>query len=657
LAELETVMTILNVAGATIRFAETVLLESVTLTVARGDRWGIVGKNGAGKTSLFELIAGRLAPAAGAVVLAPNTRLAMLDQHREFEPGQTVWDAAAGAFTELIRLEHRLAELSQEIGEAGDRASPELLEEYGHALERFEREDGYTIDARVDAILHGLGFDPVQARTQPAVTLSGGERGRLALARQLATESDLLLLDEPTNHLDLETTAWLESYLAGLDAAVLVVSHDRAFLEQAVNHVLHLEGQRAEAYQGSYSAFVEQRTLRRLSQQRAYEKQSRALAKEEDFIRRNIAGQNSAQARGRQRRLSRMPRLSPPVEDTTRLAVRFDSPSRGGDQVVSVDDITIYIGDKLLISGFSSVIRRGDVVGLVGPNGAGKSTLLRGILGELTPVRGAARLGDSIRVGYYRQDLSDVPLDRTLFDIIHDLKPSWTRGQVHDHLGRFGFSGDAARRRADSLSGGELARMALARLMLSGANLLVFDEPTNHLDVESIEALEDAIAAYDGTVLLVSHDRAFLRALTTRTWALRDGQMEDFGGGFEEWEAAVTERAAAQATAREETARQSRERARAAESRAGRPTGPAPSTQAKRALATLEDNIAEKEARIAVLERELGDERLFLDGEGARRAAGLARELETIRAELRDALSRWEVLSLELEALEQSSQR
>ncbi|HEU4525654.1 MAG TPA: ABC-F family ATP-binding cassette domain-containing protein, partial [Gemmatimonadales bacterium] len=510
-------MTQLSFAGVRVDFGATPLLNEVTFTVTRGERWGIIGRNGAGKTTLFRLVTGELQPSAGAVARASGLRVSLMDQQRQFADAATVWEAAAGPFRSVLELERSLAEQAAALAEAGDRVTEQTLARYDRDLERFQREDGYSVAARVDAVLHGLGFDPDEARVRPLDALSGGERGRLGLVRQLVVPADLLLLDEPTNHLDLETTRWLEGHLRQLDATVLVVSHDRAFLQSVVDHVLHLESGTAQAYTGDYEAFVRQRTERRLAQQRAFAKQARVLAAEEDYIRRNIAGQNSAQARGRRRRLQRVSRLSPPPGEEGAMALRLAADQRGGDQVLAAAGVALEVAGRTLLRDFTARIGRGEIVGLVGPNGAGKSTLLSAIVGDRPPDAGEIRVPDSVRIAYYRQDLAQVPQDRTLYQIIADLRPSWGRGPVQGHLGRFGFSGDSVQRRAGSLSGGETARVALAMMMLSGANFLLFDEPTNHLDVESIEALEDAIEAYDGTVLLVSHDRALLRALTTRT--------------------------------------------------------------------------------------------------------------------------------------------
>ncbi|MGH7616422.1 MAG: ABC-F family ATP-binding cassette domain-containing protein, partial [Gemmatimonadaceae bacterium] len=506
-------MTQFAFADVSVEFGATTLFRDITFTVGVGQRWGVVGRNGTGKTTLFRLLTGEMNPTAGQIARQPGLRVSLLEQHREFPGATTVWEAAAGQFAELLALERSLMEQAARLEHDSSEAA---LDRYGRDLERFEREGGYTITPRVDAVLHGLGFDPGVARSQPVAQLSGGERGRLGLARQLVSPADVLLLDEPTNHLDLETTAWLEEYLQSATATVLIISHDRAFLSAVVDHVLHLEAGTSAVYDGSYESFVEQRTLRRLTHQRQFDQQQKKIAAEQDYIARNIAGQNSKQAKGRRKRLERTPRLSAPSGDEDTMAVRFETAERGGDRVVVGDRATIAVGRRVLIDGLDLTLMRGDRVGLIGPNGSGKSTMIRALLGEHEVSSGELRVGGGITVGHYRQDLAQVPMDRTLYDVINDLRPTWDRRLVQGHLGRFGFSGDEVQRRADTLSGGERARVALAMLMLGRANLLILDEPTNHLDVESIEALEDAIEQYDGSVLLVSHDRALLRALTTR---------------------------------------------------------------------------------------------------------------------------------------------
>jgi ATP-binding cassette subfamily F protein 3 len=644
-------MTLLSVSGVAVEFGATRLFADVTFTVGRGEKWGVVGRNGTGKTTLFRLLTGEAEPTRGTVARVSGLGFSVMEQHRDFPGATTVWEAAAGPFAELLELERSLAEQGTALAEAGDRCTPAMLARYDRDLERFEREGGYTLAPRIDAVLHGLGFDPDRARTQALAGLSGGERGRVGLAQQLVAPADVLLLDEPTNHLDLETTRWLEEYLRGLDATVLLISHDRVFLQKVVDHVLHVEAETATPYTGDYEAFIRQRTERRLAQQRAFTKQSRVIAAEEDFIRRNIAGQNSAQAKGRRRRLTRVSRLSPAPGDEGVMSIRLEAGARGGDQVLVADNLRVAIGDRVLLDRFSARVQRGDVIGFIGPNGSGKTTLLGTLMGERQPDSGEVRIPESIHPAHYRQDLAQVPVERSLYDVINDLRPNWGRGAIQGHLGRFGFSGDTVLREAATLSGGERARMALAMMMLSGANLLLFDEPTNHLDVESIEALEDAIEAYDGTVILVSHDRALLRALTTRVWVLHQGRMTDFPGSFDEWEAASAERAHAAdvEAAEEEALRRVHERKQTRRSEDAKKRQQSTRRTAERKLAEAESAVTLCEARVAEIRTRLEDPGLYATPEGAAQARTLGNELETSRADLERALAQWEAATAALE--------
>jgi len=638
-------------AGVGVDFGATKLFADVTFTVAPGERWGIVGRNGSGKTTLFRLLTGDLEPTRGSIARAPGLRVSLLEQHRDYGTASTVWEAAAGELAELLALEHSLVEQAANL--AHD-SSPAALARYGDDLERFEREGGYAVTARIDAVLHGLEFDPAQARITPLAALSGGELGRLGLARQLMSTADVLLLDEPTNHLDLETTRWLEQYLTASERTVLLVSHDRAFLSATVDHVLHLEGGTAMPYSAGYTNFVAQRAERRLAQQRAFEQQQRTIAHEKDYIARNIAGQNTKQAKGRRKRLERLPRLSPVIGAEGTMALRLEVADRGGDQVVTAKNVSLGVAERTLVERFSGTLKRTDVVGLIGRNGTGKSTLLRALLGEHPIKEGELTIGGSITTGYYRQDLSQVPLEKTLYQVIEELRPKWERGPIQGHLGRFGFSGQEVLRRADSLSGGERARLALAILMLSRANLLILDEPTNHLDVESIEVLEDAVEEYDGTVILVSHDRALLRALTTRIWILHERRVTEFAGGFAEWEEVSTERAhaAAVSAAEEQALRRVHERQRVA---------PAAKRDPRKALQRAQREVQEAEAAVAALEAEvarivaaLEDPALYTRPDGARAAHELGQQLETRKRELEAGLERWARATEQVETTQKS---
>src|SRR5437016_1610741 len=528
-------MTQLAFAGVGVDFGATNLFSDVSFTVAPGERWGIVGRNGTGKTTLFRLLTGDLEPTRGSIARPPGLRVSLLEQHRDYGTATTVWEAAAGDLAELLALEQSLVEQAANL--AGD-SSPRALARYGEALEP-------------------------------------------------------------------------------------------------------CEGGTATPYSAGYSDFVAQRAERRLAQQRAFEQQQRTIAHEQDYIARNIAGQNSKQAKGRRRRLERLPRLSPVIGPDGTMALRFEVTERGGDQVVTAKNVSVAVGTRTLVERFSGTLERTGVVGIIGRNGAGKSTLLRALLGEHPLHGGELRLGASITTGYYRQDLSQVPLDRTLYEVISALRPKWVRGQIQGHLGRFGFSGQEVLRRAGSLSGGERARLALAILMLSGANLLILDEPTNHLDVESIEALEDAVEGYDGAVILVSHDRALLRALTTRIWILHERHMTEFAGGFAEWEEVSTERAhaAAVSAAEEQALRQVHERHRGARSPTNDPRKEL--RRAQRELEEAEAAVAELEAQVAKVVAALEDPALYTRPDGAARAHELGAQLETLKRDLEGGLERW----------------
>jgi len=647
-------MTQVSVGNAWVEFGATTLFKDITFTVAAGERWGVVGRNGTGKTTLFKLITGDLAPSRGTVTRQSGLVVSMMGQHRDYGDATTVWEAAAGPFAELLALEISLAEQAVAMATSHDDAS---MARYGRDLERFEREGGYTIAPRVDAVLQGLGFDATKARTQRLETLSGGERGRVGLARQLVAPSDILLLDEPTNHLDLETTAWLEQYLREVDRTVILVSHDRAFLAAVVDHVLHFEGDSATPYVGNYEAFIMQRQERRLAQQRAFDKQQKVIASQVDYIARNLAGVNTRQAKGRRKLLARMPRLGAPIGEDGSMSLRLEVAERGGDQVAVAEKLRVQVEDRILIDRFDGRIVRGDRLGIVGPNGAGKSTLLKTLVGERPADGGQLRVGNSISVAYYDQNLSQVPLDKSLYDVINELRPTWERRMVQGHLGRFGFSGDEAQRRAETLSGGERARVALAMLMLSKANLLVLDEPTNHLDVETIEVLEDAIEAYDGTVILVSHDRAMLRALANKVWVLHDRHITTFDGTFAEWEVVSEERAhAAAVRASEEVAlRRVDEKKKTA-----RPDTSAP--DAKKALRAARDRAAKAEQLVETLEAEVGaltqtleDPALYTKPDGVERAHRMGKELDVLRGRLDKALADWERETATLEQLERAT--
>jgi len=576
----------------------------------------------------------------------------MLDQYRDFGNAATVWEAAAAGFEELLSLERVLGEESERLGTLGSQVSEADLRGYDRRLERFHHLGGYSFHAQVDAVLQGMGFDALAARSRSLDELSGGERGRVGLAAQLAAPADLLLLDEPTNHLDLDTIDWLRRHLQESEKTVMVISHDRAFLDDFADHVLHLSHGSAIPYRGGYSSFVQQRDQALLTLRRKADEQRKEIARQEDFIRKNIAGQNTAQAKSRRTRLARLPRLSPPPEEDDAMAVRFELSARGGDQVLLMEDVIVRVGARTLVDGFSAVARRGEVIALVGPNGSGKTTLLATILGERHPSTGTLRLGAGITAAWYRQDHAHLPVGRAVYDCIAEAQPTWGRGRIQDHLGRFGFSGEEVQRSTDSLSGGERSRVALALLTVQGSNLLVLDEPTNHLDVESIEALEDALENYPGTVILVSHDRALLRELATRVWAFQAGGIQDYPGTFVEWESRAAEAERARLERRMEADRSARaqDKVQLRKAMEAQRERIAPIRAARKSVEHQEELVTRAEKEVAKLQTDLANPELY-DGtpEHLRQVERMNTDLREARVALDNALAGW---SKALELLE-----
>ena len=638
-------MSLLSLSDIAVEFGATTLFNGVTFTVGKGDRWGIVGRNGSGKTSLFKIITGTLTPVRGAVARMPGLKVSLLDQHRDFGGAVSVWDAAALPYAPVMALEISLAEQAAKLAELGERAPAALLEQYGHDLETFAHEGGYTFHARVDAVLQGLAFDAEESKTRRVATLSGGERGRVGLAAQLVAPADLLLLDEPTNHLDLETTAWLQEYIRDLDETVIVISHDRAFLDEIADHVLHLEGQTAYTYRGGYSSFVQQRAERRLALERQVDQQRKMIAKEEDYIRRNIAGQNTSQAKGRRKRLDRLPRLTPPPGSGGTMELRLEISERGGDRVIAAEnahrrDRRPHARARLLRDREPRRRDRARRPERRGQDHAHQDAARR--------ARTAGRRGEARRLRVARVFPSGPRQASARCEPVRSDRESPpaldARREFKITSGCFGFSGEEVFRSTRTLSGGERSRLALAVIVLQRANMLVLDEPTNHLDVESIEAIEDAIEEYEGTVLLVSHDRALLRELATRVWAFNGDRLVDFGGTFVDWERQLKDAALAKraSDAVASDARKEQEKIRARGNAAAEQKDQAARRAEKKAADNAERAVHDLEQKVAELRRALDDPDLY-DGSAAKakHAGKLDKELAAAQRSLDDALAQW----------------
>ena len=514
------------------------VLRDVSWEIRPGDRIGLVGVNGAGKSTQLRILAGLEEPSSGQVVRQGDPRIAYLQQEFDVDPRRTVRQELFQAFGEAAEVLNRQALVEQEM--AGERAASDpdhldaLIRELGDLQSRFEALHGYELDARIDRLLPTIGFAPEQA-DQPVGDHSGGWQMRIALGKILLQEPDLLLLDEPTNHLDVATIQWLEEYLLAQTVPLVVISHDRAFLDRVCNQIVETERGVSRAYLGNYSQHLEQKRLEREAGLAAFERQQKELASQQAYIDRfRASATRSTQAKSREKLLEKVERIEAPSESVGGPRFRFPPAPRCGRQVAVIDDLTHSYGDRILFLGAELEVERGDRIALVGPNGAGKSTLLRLIVGLETPQEGRAGLGaHNVVAGYFEQNQAEaLNLERTVIDTLFEAVPDWTQTQVRSLLGSLGFSGDAVLKQVGQLSGGERARLALALLLVSPCNLLVLDEPTNHLDIPAKEMLEDALRAYEGAALLVSHDRYFITRVANRIVELRDGELVLYRGDY-----------------------------------------------------------------------------------------------------------------------------
>ena len=593
------------------------VLSGASLAIEAGEKVGLVGRNGAGKTTLLEILAGRLRPDEGSVEYPGGARVGMTDQSLYAgERGRsTLEEEITSAFAPLMRREAELRELEERI--SGD-PSGELLERYGRLQGEFERDGGYSYRARAASAISGLGFDPEDWR-RPLASFSGGEQSRIALARLLLEEPDLLLLDEPTNHLDLKAMEWLEGFLKGLRSAVLVVSHDRHFLDAVADSILELEDGRLERYPGNYTRYAAEKAAREERLARKAKANAERRAQLERFIERNRAkARKASQAKSKQKLLERMEKVEPPRRKARRgMRLELGGASRTGRVVLEMEDVAYAHGDgEAVISGADLVIERGEKVALVGPNGAGKSTLMRLAAGQLSPQRGSVNLGHNVRPAYQDQQLTGLDDGKTLLRETMD-KTGLDPDEARDLLGAFLFSGDDVFKKVGSLSGGERSRLALAEIVAGEANLLLLDEPTNHLDIPSREALEEALAGYGGTVLLISHDRYLLRRVATRIIELEGGGLRDYPGGYDYY------RSHRRVEAREPGGRRGRR------SRIQPGQSPQQSVLAAR-LVAVEGEIEAVERRINRLEKELATADLYADGRRSREVVLEHRELKGV---------------------------
>jgi len=624
-------MSILTASNLAKSYGPQDVFEDVSFEIPHGAKIALVGPNGSGKTTLLHLIAGLEEPTAGTIHRAKGLRIAYLPQQADFSGSNTLWETMLEVFADLQAQSAALHCL--EIAMADPITREEALQRYSPALEAFELAGGYTYEQRIDQVLSGLGFGEDDYQ-RPVAQLSGGQKTRALLARLLLEEPDLLLLDEPTNHLDLAGIEWLEDCLKAWKGAVLVVAHDRAFLNAVVERVWELEWSRLKRYRGNYSAYVVQKAEHAALQQARYKQQQQIIARTEEFIRRNIAGQRSREAKGRRKRLARMERIERPHGGTvTAPLLDLGNVARSGDLVLGLHNLTVgYDSANPLFTAEEFELRRGQRVALLGPNGSGKTTLVRTILGQVPPLAGRIRVGASVHLGYFAQGhVGLVPEETVLKTVLNT--GELTISQARNLLGRYRFSGDDVFKHIGDLSGGEQARVALAVLALQGANVLLLDEPTNHLDIPSQEALQEVLSGFGGTLLIVTHDRYLIRRLATHVWAIEGGLLWEFKEGYEEYHTWEMQRRQQRQARRENRGRTERERAQKTRKAAEREAARQSRRQAKleQAIHRLEMHRKQLEAQLAAAS----------ERQAVERVRQLGAEYAWVEAELDALLAAW----------------
>jgi ATP-binding cassette subfamily F protein 3 len=612
------------------------VFDGVTVEIPHQSRIALVGPNGAGKTTLLNLLVNLDTPTQGEIFIAKGTQIGFLPQRPELVGEHTLWEEALNAFESLRAMEARLNALEHDMADPEKYES--ALEAYGVLQEEFDHLGGYTYETKIRMVLTGVGFAPDDYNlTLPQ--LSGGQKTRALLARLLLSEPTLLILDEPTNHLDIQAVEWLESYLKTFSGAVLAVSHDRYFMDNFASTIWELDWGRVEVYRGNYSHYIRQRTERHERIAKEFESQQEFIAKEEAFIRKHMGSRLTAQAKGRQKKLETMRKrgkiIERPRAPKRDMNLRLQASMRSGDKVLMTKNLTIgYEADQPLFSVPDITLWRGEIAALIGPNGAGKSTFLKTVIGQLEALEGSAELGASVKLGYFAQAHERLEPTNTLIDEITSIQPM-PNSEARSYLGQYLFSGDDVFRTVNTLSGGERGRLALAKLSLSGANLLLLDEPTNHLDIESQEVLQDVLSDFNGTILIVSHDRYLIDALATQIWWAQRGQMTVYEGTYREFMSERNGTATAEAEASD---------GKAKSTSLSEPKKPAHGLNAfelKKRIAQVEERIHHLEEELGVIQSQIANASNSGDAKAIRQ---LGIDYNDTEQALNEAMAEWEML-------------
>jgi ATP-binding cassette, subfamily F, member 3 len=640
-------MTLASIGGLTKYYGAELIFQDLNFQVARGDKIALVGINGAGKSTLLKIIAGLETPDSGQIAMARGMRVAYLAQEVRFSGERTLWQEMEAALSGLAELRTQIEALDPIIADTDAPGWQAAMERYGELTARFEHGGGYEVEPRIKRTLQGLGFHEAQY-DQRLSQFSGGQKTRAALAATLLADPDLLLLDEPTNHLDMEALEWLEQFLRGWDGTLIVISHDRYFLDRVTKRTLEIAFAKLEDYPAAYNKYLELKAERLERRLKEFQAQQDFIAKTEEFIRRYKAGQRAREAKGREKRLERLKRdqgIARPQEQA-KLRLFLDTKLRSGELVLALEGMVVgYPGDRqhesdprVLLRADGLEMTRGERVALLGPNGSGKTTLLRTLIGELKPLQGQPRLGHKVEIGYYAQGHDVLNWEATVIEELTRVSPTLGEPAARTLLGRFLFSGDDVFKRVGDLSGGERSRVALAQLTLLPGNLLILDEPTNHLDIGAREALEGVLKEYPGSILFVSHDRYFIDAVADKIWHVEHGRIRSYLGGYSDF---VARRA--QLAARTNEVEPQAPPVKLQETAATRPAPTSPEErQRKKRLAALE-------AEVTLLEQELARLKAELEQASAAQDIAQVTTLGTQYAELENLLAdkyqQWEQLA------------
>lgn len=631
------------------------VLDGINLQIQERDRVGLVGVNGAGKSTLLQILAGEMSYDGGQIFKAKETTIGYLAQNSGLQSGRTIWEEMMNVFAHLIETEKELRQMEEQIADPALMENPkkyqELLDRYAVRSDWFKDHGGYEMETRIRSVLHGMGFGSFAPDT-PISTLSGGQKTRLALARILLQAPDLLMLDEPTNHLDIATLTWLEDYLRSYSGALLVVSHDRYFLDRLVTSIVEIERHQSKRYTGNYSRYIDLKAAEYESAMKQYEKQQDEIARMEEFIQKNIVrASTTKRAQSRRKALEKMERMDKPLGDLKKASFSFEVEYMSGKDVLQVKNLAVsFAPPHHLFQNVSFDLHRGETVALIGPNGIGKSTLLKCLTGSERPASGTIQWGTRVKIGYYDQEQTNLNPSNTVLEELWSHYPHMEEARIRTVLGNFLFSGEDVLKKIAALSGGEKARVALAKLMLLEANMLILDEPTNHLDLFSKEVLESALMDYEGTLLFISHDRYFLNKMAERIIELHPQGVEHFLGNYDDYTAKKQELEELSQEALEAAGNRAQKQENAAESE-GKPginTFEA-DKQAKREersrqrkIAALEERIQQLEAEISGLEAEMTKPEVYQDYISLQKHQ---QEQEAKKKELDEAFAEWELLA------------